>query len=339
MKTSLATGIACLAVVYAPDSAAGVSSRLVYSRAADVSTCPDEAALRKAVADRLGYDPFVAYARTTVVAEVLRENDRLKAHAHWIDEEGILRGSRDLTADSEDCTKLVAALALAISIALDPMATARPDAEPEPEAANAVQIEPPKAAMIEEPETPLPLPRDRTVPPAPRRASTARTLTAEAGAGAFVATGTLPATSEGGVAFFRLTESPRASVAVEGQFELPASADAPGGTSRVTAWAWASSIVPCWHVGPAGICGLGTLGQLLTHGEGVANPRSEAALWAAVGLRALVGLRFSEAWGMELHGDISAPLVRNELSLNGSPVWRTPGILGALGAGIVARVW
>jgi hypothetical protein len=49
------------------------SMRVVYQRGQSVEHCPDEAALRGAVEQRLGYDPFFPWADRTIV--VRRRDD------------------------------------------------------------------------------------------------------------------------------------------------------------------------------------------------------------------------------------------------------------------------
>ena len=123
------------------------SARLVYTRSEDAASCPDEAALRKAVETRFGYDPFFAWARQTVVAQISREGARYVARVQLVDEQGLARGTRELRSDEDDCAEVFDAAALAISIALD--ASATPTA-PDPPTPNP------------------PPPRGRTHPPAPR---------------------------------------------------------------------------------------------------------------------------------------------------------------------------
>ncbi|MGH7440137.1 MAG: hypothetical protein ACRENE_30975, partial [Polyangiaceae bacterium] len=60
------------AVLVCRTAGATPSARLVYSRTTEASSCPDEAELRKAVATRLGYDPFFSWARQTVVVQISR---------------------------------------------------------------------------------------------------------------------------------------------------------------------------------------------------------------------------------------------------------------------------
>jgi hypothetical protein len=56
MRLEPALVVLSLATAFARVAIAGSSARLVYVRAPDVSTCPDEAELRRAVSARFGYD-------------------------------------------------------------------------------------------------------------------------------------------------------------------------------------------------------------------------------------------------------------------------------------------
>ena len=70
----------------------GESSRLQYVRAEGAKRCPDEPALRAAVAARLGYDPFVAWAKTTVVTTITGGAEGLRARIYLAGEDGRARG-------------------------------------------------------------------------------------------------------------------------------------------------------------------------------------------------------------------------------------------------------
>jgi hypothetical protein len=48
------------------------SARLVYVRGPGAEDCPGEQAIRAAVGARLGYDPFLAWARDTMFVEIQR---------------------------------------------------------------------------------------------------------------------------------------------------------------------------------------------------------------------------------------------------------------------------
>src|SRR5438067_9395170 len=57
----------------APPSPPGYSAKLSYTRAAEAMACPDEQIVRSGIAQRLGYDPFDAFAAREVRARVRRE--------------------------------------------------------------------------------------------------------------------------------------------------------------------------------------------------------------------------------------------------------------------------
>jgi len=114
-------GAAALAVVcVSRASFAFPTSRLTYARGSGAEACPDETAVRQAVAARLGYDPFFPSAEKTIVARIVRTKDELRATVELVDEHGLMRGVRELKASAGQCGELVATMALAISIAIDP---------------------------------------------------------------------------------------------------------------------------------------------------------------------------------------------------------------------------
>ena len=132
---------------------AGESARLVYSRTTDASTCSDEQGLRQAVARRLGYDPFVAGSMNTVVAELRSDGDGLRARVYVIREGNSAGGLRELSSPSRDCTELLGAVALAISIAVDPDALDRVEREPATSAGSASVLEIQRGVSIRDNET------------------------------------------------------------------------------------------------------------------------------------------------------------------------------------------
>lgn len=64
------------------------------------------------------------------MAELRGDGEGLKARVYVIREGDRAGGSRELSAPTHDCTELAAAMALAISIAVDPDALDRVDATP-----------------------------------------------------------------------------------------------------------------------------------------------------------------------------------------------------------------
>ncbi|HTB72556.1 MAG TPA: hypothetical protein VK762_04915 [Polyangiaceae bacterium] len=127
MGRSIAIWAALLASAIPTTANARPSARLVYSRAAGAESCPDERALRAAVAERVGYDPFFAWVKQAVVASMAPDGRRgFVARIRLVDEQGIEAGTRDLHADGA-CADLLDTAALAIAIAIDPQSlTPRP---------------------------------------------------------------------------------------------------------------------------------------------------------------------------------------------------------------------
>src|SRR5262249_14357059 len=134
----LAGAAAALVVAsLASTSAAAPSARLVYVREAGAEDCPDEEVLRAAVRARLGYDPFFPYAPATLYAEVGRKDDVYRAHVKLVDEKNVVRGARSLEHRGGVCADVIDAMALSMSIAIDPRSLVGPPAPHPPEAAGA----------------------------------------------------------------------------------------------------------------------------------------------------------------------------------------------------------
>ena len=81
---------------WAKESRATPSAKLVYVREAGTSACPAESDLRKAVASRIGYDPFFPTASKTVIAQISRAPTGYRGKVQIVGDDGNVRGSRDL---------------------------------------------------------------------------------------------------------------------------------------------------------------------------------------------------------------------------------------------------
>jgi len=159
----LSSPLFLLALSVACPASAGLSATLVYLRSGTAESCPDRAALRQAVARRLGYDPFFGAAPYTVVAEVSGNGSELRARARLLNESGIVLGNRELSGTGTDCAELLASLALAISLTLDPMAATTDPSRELPEVpAVAKEPKPP------EPSEPVVIPESKHEPESTR---------------------------------------------------------------------------------------------------------------------------------------------------------------------------
>ena len=318
--------MACLASVLsiASNAHAGSSARLVYARSMSARRCPDQASLETAVARRLGYSPFFPWAEQTIVAEITGEGETLTARARLVDRAGLLQGSREFTGPAAQCDELIASLALAISITLDPMSVAR---------------EPP---VISEPErmpvAPAPQPPEerRASPPPLARESLERPVVAKpiAGtrlalyAGPLLRIFALPSAVPGVRAGARL-ERGVLSWGLEASASLSSSQHSERGGLAVLSL-WAANTHACLGSGPLGICALATLGSLRGEGRQVAAPRTDSELFVALGARLRDELFLGAGWALEANIDLQKTLTRPTFQLDDTDVFRpSPFVLDA----------
>src|SRR6188472_4541113 len=90
IRLTIATALSSLAAFASP------SAKLVYVRGTGAETCPEEADLRRAVATRIGYDPFFPVAQKTVIAQVSKVSAGYRARVQIVAEDGTVRGEREL---------------------------------------------------------------------------------------------------------------------------------------------------------------------------------------------------------------------------------------------------
>ncbi|APR85799.1 Hypothetical protein A7982_11148 [Minicystis rosea] len=315
------------------------TARLAFTRGAGAERCPDEAALRKSVTARLGYDPFREDASRSITAGVTRAGSALHGDVTLNDGAGHVSGTRRLTVTNDDCEELVASMALAISIAIDPEVLFRPSPpeapiappprapEPAP-SASAPLPSPPRAPSPPSASIPEPLPA-ALPPPRPSR------VRFRAGVGGVIAIGAAPAVN-GGISTQVGFRHRAFSAALEGRFDVPATTAAPtGGTVR--AGLTTASLVPCFHASVFAACGLATVGALRGVGTGVPGAKADVTPFATLGARAGVEIPIAGIFAADLHGDLAVTLTRTALQLDGRDVWITPRVAGAFGAGVLVH--
>src|SRR5437879_4762098 len=102
------TALACLSTLTAV--AAPVRPlQLELTRDPSASACPDEAAIRSAVAARLGYDPFDPSAKASLKVAIARQGSGYRAELALTDETGSPK-TRQLKGAQADCADLASAL-------------------------------------------------------------------------------------------------------------------------------------------------------------------------------------------------------------------------------------
>jgi hypothetical protein len=310
------------------------------------SACPDEDALRQAVKQRVGYDPFFPWAKTTIVVEMSGDGDSFVAHVRLVDERGLSLGARDLHAGANGCQGLVDAAALAISIGLDtsglgtsatatPAGTpAAPDtATPTTPASEAPAATPTPPAPSETP-TASPAPtaspdRVASVPASPARAR------GSVGLDALAAIASAPAVAPGVDAWAEVRQG-IGSLGAEVRADAPNSATGTGGGKAEVVF-FAATVAPCLHAGPFFACALGSLGWLHASGADVKLPRSGSAFAPSIGPRVGIEVPLGRSLALRVRGDLLINTVRPVVLLDQEPAWTLPRVSGVLAAGLAYR--
>lgn len=309
--------------------AASPSARLTYVRSMDAASCPDESALRKAVAVRFGYDPFFPWAKKTVVVHIGHEGRQFVAHVELVDDAGLTRGTRDLRADDGDCTRIFDATALAISIALDAFAASSNDASP---TAPPPEGPPSPEGAPAAPFPPSPTPAESTSPtfPQPSRSPFM------AGADVLGSLGAAPG-GTAGVGVFVGAQSRSAS------FELRLHADASppvavGPAGRAETARFAATVAPCARFGVAFACGIGELGLLRAWGSDLNFVSADSMAFLAAGGRLGVAFPVSDAFFLRIYAEGVFDLDRARFELDYYDVWTAPLVEGTLAVGLARRI-
>lgn len=291
------------------------AARLSYERPAGVENCPAEATVRDAVAARLGYDPFRPAAERTVTARIQRVPGApvaLFAVVELRDAAGKVVGTRSLA--SQDCAELAAAMALAVSIAIDPLVLSRP------QPANL----PPVVVL------PLPAPPPPPPAPPPRPSPARRRVFVRARLGALATLGAAPTIIGGGFTAQVGLRVGLFSLGLEGRADVPVSAPVEGLGSVQTSLLLAT-LVPCLHFRFVAGCALASAGALQGSGAGISAPLQQTTFYAAAGARLGLEFQVHRLLWLTPHLDLQATLTRTTLRINGQEAWTTPPLSGALG--------
>jgi hypothetical protein len=337
----LSLGVVVIAAVtgQAPE---GKAVRLVYVREAGAENCPTEADLRAKVTSRLGYDPFLAEARRSVLARVAASEGDLVGGIELIDEAGLSRGKRELRTEGATCDEMARAMALSMSIAVDPERAARAEAAPEPPSSATppppAEAEPvvTEAAAPEPKPEPKPEPAraplsDRLPRPEPRRTRVSVSLAALSSAGiapGFAFGGALGVQGQRGVWAVgigaRILHSPAALVDRATQLETTLAAGELSGCLRDSVFE---------H------CLLGLAGSTWLEPGGVSQPRPARGVFWSLGVRSGFFANVSSQFGVFAYLEGLAVLAPIRAQVDRSNVWEAPSVAGSLAAGARAHFW
>ena len=295
---------------------------LSYARETGAEQCPDETSLREAVSARLGYDPFDDGAPRVLRARVHRAGGSLVAHVELRDSGGVVQGERDLRGAGSDCAELATAMAIAISLGIDPLSAV---ALPQPPA------RPPVPPLAERPAVVTEVVRAPASPavasppsPPPSRPS----VQARFGVGAMLSWGISPAVpAVGGTLDAGIRRGPW-SLDVEGAGSWAATAT--DGNVGVKSSLALASLAPCVHVWIGVGCALGGIGSLAATGV-ASSPQSGHALFADAGVRLGVEIPFARRFYAQFHTDGLATLTHVTYTLDGQTAWNTPPFSLSLG--------
>jgi hypothetical protein len=331
LAVSLALGVALFAEV----ATAAPRVSLSYSQGPRVNGCPPESRLREAVVSRLGEDPFEPAGARRFQVEIAAAGAGLEGRITLFDENGNVAGARRFEGSAGHCPELVAAMALAISLAINPDLVVNEDApalDSADDDSEAVTTPPPHAGS-DAPKSPR---RDAASPvPMPARAATPPWSFA-LGAGVHGAVGTAPEPALGAMAFARARRG-IASLALEARFDAPFDHDVgASGAGSVHASLWAGAVVPCVHFAWLRGCWVALAGDLAAGSRNVSEQRSPHGLFAATGPRAGVEWPLLETLSVsaQLDGLVTVQPVR--IVLDGRQIWRSAPLSAAL---TIAAVW
>lgn len=290
--------------------------------------------VRQAVVTRLGYDPFSSYAAATMFTEVTADGASFTANLKLVDGDNAVRGDRTLKTQGA-CAELMEAMALTISIAIDPESATR-------------EGPPPDAPPAERPVGPLPsiseassatngVDRASEEPaPAPKAAESATPLALAASLGPLVSVGSAPGIAVGGVLavdahyghFF---------AGIEGRADAPASKSVTSG--QISSSLVMGTLFAGVRYGVVFAGAVAGLGSVRASSSDLARPHDADALIANAGVRAGVAVPLTK-W-LELRGRLEglANLPRHRLEIDGREAYRYPVVAGNMSAALAVRFW
>jgi hypothetical protein len=265
------------------------------------------------VARQLGYDPFEDASPITIEASIERLGTRLRGKV-LVRREGAPSAER-VVDGSSDCANVANALALTLALALDTIESS-PELPPLPPP----PLPPAPAVEVPAPRAPRPL---------PRAAAVALQFTVSP----LVSSGIAPDVAPGG-AIGAGVRWPYASVAIEGRFDVPASASLTSGGTVRTQLSLVSA-APCLHLNAFVGCAVAGVGSFAGASEGVAHPVADSGMLVVTGLRIGAEWPISRVVAVRPYVDGLVALSRPSLWYNDKPIWKLPAWSGSLGVAVV----
>jgi hypothetical protein len=311
-------------------------AELTVARGAGAEDCPDETTIATSVATRLGYDPFERGAARRVHVRIERLAGVLRARIELITGDEAHPLSRSIESSDEDCRELASAIVLAVSIAIDPLAT--------PAAAETQEGSAPESAAEDVVLTPVPAavtpvaapfvsgPASSEYAPSPDSDTFGPNAHARIGLGASFVAGTGP-TVTGGLALAVGVEWDALVVDGEARIELPTSGASAVGTFESMLISFA--LAPCGRVAPVLFCGVIRGGPLRVSGRAVEDASDVTSLWIGLGARLGFEAVLDPHVRLQANAELLAALSQTNVLIGVERIWRTEPVALSLTAGIV----
>jgi hypothetical protein len=304
------------------------------------TACPDAAGVRRAIAERLGSDPFSEPHTRQLVVRFSRDDAGHRALVLLLDGAGLETGRRALSARGTDCLELAGAVALAGAIVIDPQVLTRPATPTPAPTPPPVETAPPLPPPEPVPAPSLPLPAPQQLAPQPLtpivegpRPNSALWLGAGGGASLLQ----LPATSGMGEVLISY-ESPRFQVSAH--FGLTAPGHLDRGTTSLDAMIIDGGLNGCVRWSRFGACGLLRVGTLQSWTTGVPGAQeNQGALASLIGIAPFLDVPIGSDLRLRLHFNVLLQLSRPYLTLGGLEVWRTVGFAFSIALSVLFRAW
>lgn len=288
-------------------------ARLVYVREPGAEKCPAEVDLRLRVMARLGYDPFSPQASRVVLARISASERELSGEVELVDESGISGGKRALRSAPQSCEELARAIALSISLAIDPEQGRAPERMATPSAetpSSNAELQPTKSGRLGA------APERASVTPAKRRQFFA-------GAALAGTTGALPEPALGAFGFLGF-RSRRVALALE------ARALQSFGRELVPRGSLHGSLIGpgvsgCGLYDEFALCLLSVVAVQRLVSSDISDPRASSGLFAAIGprltWRAPLG---GQGFALSLSAEALLNLAPNSARFSDAVVWKAP---------------
>lgn len=295
----------------------GPARGLAYSIEGSVEGCPSEVEFRDMVVARLGYDPSSDETVGSILVEIRVADEQLIGRLNTGDAERVLE------ADRGACGELAQSLALAIALAIDPLAPVEGAPETEQETTT-----PEEETTVPEERSPGHVPDVAPQTPPTIDVAPTRRLGLEGTAALMVSYGLTPGVSLGGLLQVGITIGSW-TLALEGRLDGRV---VPRGEG-IQAAVYQAGLSPCYRWAFMSFCGVVSLGAAQGRSTDVEEPKVVTGIFSAISVRLMATIDLGDRGGLRILADFSVPLVKATFVVDDQPEWEAPPVYGSLGFG------